>query len=202
MGTQISCDKGHYYDSSYGKCPTCSGSGSTVLEDIGNSGDKSHQIKKNNQTEVFNLKGNEKPVKKQTSQTVYMRPDKTQIDEEVIQHRAKEVILAGWVVITSDIGKGDSFPVTFGFNSIGRGDSNHISLREDSSISREKHTSIIYDYSNNIYFIKHEDGKFLTYLNGELALDTKELKAFDTIKVGNTELLFVPLCGEQFKWDI
>jgi len=202
MRKQISCKNGHYYDDSYSSCPICSGSSSTVLEDIGNSGDKSHQIKKNNQTEVFNVNGNEKATKPKPTQTIYMGNGKTQTDTEVKENKPKEVILAGWVVITSDVCKGDSFPITFGFNSIGRSDSNHIVLSEDNSISREKHTSIIYDYSNNIYFIKHEDGKFLTYLNGAVVLDTKEIKAFDKIKVGNTELLFMPLCGEQFKWDI
>jgi hypothetical protein len=72
----------------------------------------------------------------------------------------------------------------------------------DDSISRQKHASVIYDYSNNLYFVKHEDGKYLTYLNSAVLLETKELKAFDKIKVGKTELLFVPLCGENFKWDV
>ena len=31
--------------------------------------------------------------------------------------------------------------------------------------------------------------------------DEKELKAFDSIELGESVLKFVPLCGDNFNWD-
>ena len=149
-----------------------------------------------------------------SSQTVLYMPNKKkeQIEEEKYNQpidRKEDaassmgaVNLAGWLVVISNTHKGRSYNITFGFNTLGRAEGNHIVLEFDNSISREKHASIIYDYTNNRFFIKHEDGKYLTYLNGEVILETKELKSFDTITIGSTKLLFVPLCGENFKWDV
>jgi len=207
---QKKCPKGHYYNANlYKQCPICQESQpNTVLMGIG--GDLGSAPTPKN--------SNPKDNKKETKKTVYMGSDNMKdknsnennqeikrdnsnnnvVKEEKI---AKPVTLAGWIVIVSDNDKGNYYPITFGFNSIGRGSNNHIVIDSDNSISREKHASIIYDYSNNVYYIKHEDGKYLTYLNGEVVLETKKLKEFDKIKIGNTELLFVPLCGENFKWD-
>lgn len=183
MSQQILCPNGHYYESNLSNCPFCGGKSNTVLMDIGK--DKSKEL--------------DTPAPRESSKTQYMGHTQPQIDR---QTKKEEVILAGWLVVTSDNAKGKSFEITFGFNSIGREARNSIVLSMDDSISRQKHASVIYDYSNNLYFVKHEDGKYLTYLNSAVLLETKELKAFDKIKVGKTELLFVPLCGENFKWDV
>ena len=178
MKRQIVCENGHYYDASLDSCPICENN--TLLLDV--EGNISAEID-----------DNQNPV---NNKTMYME----NIEEK---EKVKEVILAGWLIIISDKGKGESFPITFGFNSIGRDSKNDIAIiNQDNSISREKHASIIYDYSNNVHFIKHEDGKFLTYLNGGIVLETKQLNSFDKIRVGNTELLFVALCGESFKWEL
>ena len=29
----------------------------------------------------------------------------------------------------------------------------------------------------------------------------RPLKAYDVIEVGKSQLLFLPLCGDKFKWD-
>jgi len=198
---QIMCEKGHFYNSSYGSCPVCAGATgggkSTVLLDIGSGGSNPPKDTSKEKGTVYlgNLGQHNEPAINS------VKEDNT--PKEVQPPQAKEVVLAGWLIIISESGKGESFEVTFGFNSIGRSDSNHITItNQDNSISRERHASVIYDYSNNIYFLKHEDGKYLTYLNGAVVLETKELKGFDKLKIGNTELLFVPLCGEQFKWEV
>jgi hypothetical protein len=61
---------------------------------------------------------------------------------------------------------------------------------------------IIYDYENNLFYIKHGEGQFLTYLNGEVLLETKRLHANDRIKLGSTELIFIPLCSDNFQWEL
>jgi hypothetical protein len=41
----------------------------------------------------------------------------------------------------------------------------------------------------------------LVYKNGEEVVFSEPLEAYDVIELGRTKLLFVPLCGERFKWE-
>ena len=36
--------------------------------------------------------------------------------------------------------------------------------------------------------------------NDKLVLNPVELKTMDLLNIGDTKLMFVPLCGEQFHW--
>ena len=188
---QIRCENGHYYNSSMDKCPYCI---DTILVDIPKDLDS------------MSSKGNESDIELSCASSS-SQDDKTtllakNVDKSKVNSNSSHVAeLAGWVVILTDKSKAKSYNVTFGFNTIGRGSSNHIVLDFDSSISREKHASIIYDYNNNLFFIKHEDGKYLTYLNDKVIIDTQELKSHDVITIGETKLLFIPLCSDKFQWD-
>ena len=190
-----SCENGHYYDQhKNSSCPYCTNSQSGL--DIQDTVGVDTELK---ETRVY--KGARRASSQ--NQTKMMVFGKT-IEEEVTIRRDKESVqIAGWIVITSEQYQGESFVITYGMNTIGReGEKNHISLNNrDNSISREKHASIIYDFENNKFFIQHNDGKFLTYINKQLVSGLTELNAYDKIKIGKTELIFVPLCGEQFQWE-
>ena len=41
----------------------------------------------------------------------------------------------------------------------------------------------------------------ITYCNDEQVEMVRPLKAYDVIEVGKSQLLFLPLCGEQFQWN-
>lgn len=108
----------------------------------------------------------------------------------------------GWLVIVEGPGKGADLAIRAGQNRIGRARSMDLVLDYgDASVSSENHALVVYDYQNNQFFIRHGEGKNLTYLNGQPVLDTKPLSAFDRIKLGNTECIFVPFCGDRFSWD-
>ncbi len=193
------CKSGHYYDAGvHASCPYCtdmSVDNITKKPKGEGMGTKATEVANNssNQTEFYQT---EERVQGDNNQTVYMDAD----GEEV---KAKSnLLLSGWLAVISEDGRGASHTLTFGMNTIGRDRSNHIHINnKDNSISREKHAIIIYDYQNNIFFIKHGDGQYLSYLNDEVLLDNKELKANDKIKIGNTELIFIPLCSEHFSWE-
>ena len=44
-------------------------------------------------------------------------------------------------------------------------------------------------------------GRGITYCNDEQVEMVRPLKAYDVIEVGKSQLLFLPLCGEQFQWN-
>ena len=45
------------------------------------------------------------------------------------------------------------------------------------------------------------DAAGLAYLNEEAVYVPTELKPYDTISLGNSRFLFVPLCGTNFSWE-
>lgn len=180
-----SCNNGHYYDlDKYMTCPYCDKSKLTLYQEVDN-------VKE--ETQILNIK------KIKEMKTEPIDDGTTQILEQGIY---KNTELVGWLVIISEQGKFKSYNIGYGMNRIGRAKYNDISIENgDTSISREKHASIIYDFENNLFFIQHHEGKYLTYLNGTMVYDLTQLKAYDKIKVGKTELVFVPLCGSKFKWE-
>lgn len=108
--------------------------------------------------------------------------------------------VVGWVVCTEGAMKGIDFKILSGRNMVGRAANNGICIKNDDTISRERHTEITYDPNGKQFYISSGAGRGLTYLNDVLVLETKVLNNFDIIKVGNTKLVFVNLCGENFSW--
>ena len=109
---------------------------------------------------------------------------------------------AGWLVVIKGPGQGNFMAVGNGSNSIGRDESERVRVDfGDEMISRSGHSTITYDPRGKKFYLQHGAGKNLTYLEGNPVLAPTELPGFSRITIGNTELLFVPLCCEQFDWD-
>jgi hypothetical protein len=51
-----------------------------------------------------------------------------------------------------------------------------------------------------VYLAQPGSSKELFYVNDKLVLNPIELKAMDQLSIGDTKLMFVPLCSEKFHW--
>lgn len=109
--------------------------------------------------------------------------------------------VVGWLVCIQGGNFGESFCIYSGNNSIGRNNSNRIVVDKDMSISREKHSSLVYEPKKRNFFIQPGSGRGITYLNEEDVFETKKLTANDIIEIGNSKLMFIPLCSEKFSWE-
>lgn len=107
----------------------------------------------------------------------------------------------GWLVCVQGVHFGECFSIVAGRNSIGRYDTNDIVLDKDDSVSRDKHAWIIYEPRKRIFYLKPGEGNALTYLNDNMVEESNELTKLDRIELGNTTLLFIPLCGDDFCWE-
>lgn len=108
----------------------------------------------------------------------------------------------GWLVVISGPGRGNQFTLEAGVAQIGRAEGQTIRLDfGDTSISRENHAAIAFDSEQNSFFIGHGGKANLVRRNDRPVLSTEELTAGDRIRVGETTLRFVPLCGPEFSWD-
>jgi hypothetical protein len=112
--------------------------------------------------------------------------------------------VTGWLVVVDGPDKGQSRPIRAGINTIGRAPDQDIPLyfgaKSDGEISRRDHARIVYDPRGNHFKLVHGASRNLTYLNDEAVLDITELKPYDRIVIGKTTLLFIPLCGNIFRW--
>lgn len=108
----------------------------------------------------------------------------------------------GWLVVISGPGRGASFALHNGVSQIGRGDDQTVRLDfGDTSISRNNHAAIAYDDEQGQFFLGHGGKSNLVRLNGSPVLSTEEMSDGDEIRIGETSLKFVALCGDEFTWN-
>jgi len=111
--------------------------------------------------------------------------------------------VVGWLVCVDGKEKGRDHRIHAEYNYIGRAESMDICIRDDEQISRDKHAIIVYDPQSRMYFFSKGTGQArgIVRHNGAPVMGTeRELKAYDTIEIGQSKFIFVPLCGEGFDW--
>lgn len=109
--------------------------------------------------------------------------------------------LVGWLVVLSGPGRGQGRAVYYGQNSIGRGEEQRIPLDfGDQRISRDAHAFILYDEGQRKFFIRDNGKSNIVRHNGDPVMMPKEIADRDTIQIGDTTLIFVALCGQDFDW--
>lgn len=110
--------------------------------------------------------------------------------------------VVGWLVIIEGPGKGRSFELGYGANSIGRDRGQKVVLDfGDAHISREKHAMLVHDPKSMHFFLQPGESRNLTYLADVVALNPVQLTGREVITVGGTKLMFVPFCGPDFGWS-
>jgi hypothetical protein len=108
----------------------------------------------------------------------------------------------GWLVVEKGPGRGSAFALSDGLSTIGRGDGQTVQLDlGDTAISRDTHAAIAYDDEQRACFIGHGGKANLVRLNGRPVLATETISDGDRIRIGETTLRFVALCGPEFSWS-
>lgn len=128
-------------------------------------------------------------------------PDKKEAEEERNAHKKRLDPVVGWLVVVNGEERGRSVQLKAGRNFIGRSSSNDIALAGDKKISREKHAIIVFEPRSQTFLVQPGTSKQLFYVNDQVILDTKVINAYDIINIGDTNLVFIPFCGESFSWD-
>ncbi len=108
--------------------------------------------------------------------------------------------VVGWLIAVKGPHKGRDFRITSEKNFIGRSERMDVPITDDPSVSRENHATVSFNPKNNVFRLYPGDSKSLVYLNGDEVILPEKLKPYDRIEVGETELLFIPFCGDQFVW--
>jgi len=108
----------------------------------------------------------------------------------------------GWLVCIDGETKGTDYRIYQGYTYIGRDPSQNQIAIPDDHISSVPSARILYDVGSRKFYVNECNGaRNPVYLNGDLFDGRVELHAYDMLKLGNTRLLFVPLCTEKFAWE-
>lgn len=109
--------------------------------------------------------------------------------------------VVGWLVCIEGSEVGNSFNLKAGKNFIGRNAAvNDIIIKGDQSISREKHAIIVYDPKSGSFLAHPGTSSELFYINDKVILQATSINDRDIIVLGNTKLVFVPFCDDNFSW--
>lgn len=135
------------------------------------------------------------------------RMERTLIDDELKseqlpqqdRHRKRRVV--GWMVGVKGICRGVDYRLHEGKNYIGRDRDCDVEVN-DPKVSVGNVAQVVFDPRSKRFFSSDCDGTAtICYLNGEPLLGRSELKRYDRIELGDSMLLFIPLCGEEFTWN-
>jgi len=109
--------------------------------------------------------------------------------------------VVGWLVCIKGPSRGRDYRIRSGRNGIGRSESMDVQIAGDDTVSRENHAFLVYEPRKRTFSIRPGDGRGLVYLNGDEVVQAADIKGYDIIEMGETQLMFVPLCGGSFNWD-
>jgi len=190
-GSQVltRCENGHYYDAKKHKsCPFC---GVAAID----FGPRSLKIEVESDEHTRPAGAKVVPTSSGVADDAVTRP------VQLVHDMARIDPVVGWLVSVGGPEKGKDYRIRSENNTIGRSKDMYICISGDESISRERHTVITFDPTRNAFHLSPGEGRGLVYLNGEALLAHKQLKPYDVILLGKTKLVFVPFCGENFKWE-
>ncbi len=187
------CKQGHYYEADkYSTCPACGIDGL----DVGSTKPKGREDKPKGLSDAgipplpsTQAKGQIPPDRVEEMRTVGMIQKKIGIDPVV-----------GWLVCIEGAERGRDYRLRSERNLIGRSPSMDICINGDDTISRNSHAVISFEPKHGAFRLSPGEGRGLVYVNEESVDIPTELKAHDIIELGQTKLMFVPFCGERFRW--
>ena len=107
--------------------------------------------------------------------------------------------VVGWLVSINGPTRGTDWHIHAGYNYIGQ-EAGDIHIQGDNQISREKHAMVAYYHKNRLFYVGPAEGRNIIEVNGEAVFNAVRLNDYDIITVGNTQLIFISLCGDKFAW--
>lgn len=110
--------------------------------------------------------------------------------------------VVGWLVCDEGPDQGRDYRLRAGYNDIGRDTSCQVCIAGDDTISRAEHAKIFFDPKTSAFHVVPGGGRSGVYVNGEVVLQSARLQPYDRLEIGSTKLVFVPFCGERFRWDL
>jgi hypothetical protein len=110
--------------------------------------------------------------------------------------------VVGWLVVVGGPGLGAFRPIFVGSNTIGSDSGQRIPIDfGDDYISKEEQAYIRYDADDRQFlFIPNLAKTNVVSIDNVKPTSAVRLMPYDIISMGNTKLVFIPFCGDEFDW--
>ena len=122
----------------------------------------------------------------------------TEVEEALFLQEENPV--CGWIVCIEGPRRGKDYKIMAGKNFVGRADDMDIQILGDNKISRRNHCIIVYDEKMGQTMMLPGDSNGLVYLGEKAVYVPTPLNQYDVIEIGGSKFVFIPFCGEHFKW--
>ena len=119
--------------------------------------------------------------------------------EELLMNEIHPV--CGWIVCIAGPRKGKDYKIHAGKNFVGRADDMDIQILGDNKISRRNHAVLVYDSKNHETVLLPGDSNGMVYHNDAALYAPIVLSVYDVIEMGASKFLFIPFCGDHFRWE-
>jgi len=190
------CENGHYFDpEKHSSCPACGVAGL----------DLEKTRKKSTGTDPLKASPGNQAAQEQNTRRRGEQLSGFDEDEGATRRMPLEKLgmdpVVGWLVCVEGPAKGRDYRIRSEKNFVGRSEKMHICIKGDDTISRGKHAIISFNPKKQSFRLLPGESTGLIYLNDEEVDMPIALTPHDIIEMGKTKLMFVPLCGEHFKWE-
>lgn len=111
--------------------------------------------------------------------------------------------VVGWLVVVGGPGIGAHRPIFMGSNTIGSDSGQRIPIDfGDDYISKEEQAYIRYDADDRQFlFIPNLAKTNVVSIDNVKPTSAVRLMPYDIISMGDTQLVFIPFCGDEFDWS-
>jgi hypothetical protein len=208
MSQVTKCDEGHFYDKSLNtQCPHC---GIGPLGKTKKFGEEEVEptvkyragAEEDEKTRMYGSGGQPpKPHNQRGTQAGSSSGQNSDITVGMWSIAGIDPVV-GWLVCHEGANQGRDYRVRSGYNTIGRDTSSQICIAGDDTIARIEHARIFFDRKTTSFHLIAGSGRSGAYVNDQVVLQSAELKPFDILEIGSTKLIFVPFCGDKFRWDM
>lgn len=193
----------HYYDSgSYARCPYCEYARPAAPQtEIRRPAAPLTEIRSTPHAPKTEIRANPPAAPRTEIRPNLPAAPQTEISAPPPQNSLPVV---GWLVVAEGAGKGRDFRLVCGENRIGYGAEMEVCLNfaaeSVTTVGSDVHARVVYDPHANEFFVERGRSRELPLLNGRSVRGEPVLQAYDVLQVGQTKLVFVPLCGGGFVW--
>ena len=109
--------------------------------------------------------------------------------------------VVGWLVCYKGKLCGKCWNLYEGYNSIGYGVEQDVSLGNASEETESLHFFIVYDNRKNEFHLVLDEESGPISVNGELVREFQRMEGKTNIVFGMEEYVFVPFCGDEYRWN-
>lgn len=110
--------------------------------------------------------------------------------------------VVGWLICIQGVEKGRDYRLIDKRNFIGSGENMDVCIKGDSKIEKENNFVITYNEKQRIFVISPGQTGNIIYVNKKPVYETIKLENYSLIEIGDTKLVFIRFCGDNFTWTI